>query len=87
MRVYTGGGPQESFVVGPSAHLPVVAALAHVPADWGLLSSCTVPRCMRDAARVCLLGRSGSHSMGMEGLGRVVLAVGLVFTLAGIRLG
>ena len=42
---------------------------------------------MWDGACVCLLDRAGSHFMGMEGLGCVVLTVDLVFALARIRLG
>ena len=87
MRVYTGSGLRGFLAVGPSARLPVVAALARVQADWGLLSSCTAPPML---AGCCTCVPSGQVEVTFHGqgrLGRVVLTVSLVFALAGIRLG
>ena len=58
LRVDCGG-----FAVGPQPScLLVFAALAHAPADWGLLSTYTASQCIMDTTRVCLLYKSGSHS-------------------------
>ena len=75
------------FAVGPQPFACGCCSGACVHADWGLLSGCIAPQCMQGAARVCLLCRSGSHFKHMGVLGHVVLAVGLVFTLARIGQG